>query len=189
MFGVTKKVSFSVVVVLTIGWGAFFLLFMTSSRTLLRAETLPLDARQSLPAGVRFSFVTDKNVYRAGDVVLLSLRNDSSTAIWMPALTGSCQQWWNVERLSNDGETWQPVETRAAACQPDQQPLERFPSHTVKTGEWTALVLRDPASDVFIAPLSGSYRIVAPYLRGKQATVRDWAEASRTVSTPAITIQ
>lgn len=189
MFGVTKKVSFSVVITLALGWGGFFLLFMTSSRTLLKAEALQVEAQPTLPAGVRLHFVTDKNIYRAGEVVLLSLRNDSRTPIWTAAATGSCQQWWTVERLSDNGETWQPVATSAATCPPNQQPLERFPNHTVRTGEWTALVLRDQTTDIFVPPVSGSYRLVVSYLRGKQVAVSDWTTSARTVATPAVTIQ
>ncbi len=190
MFLVTRKVSFSVVVALTLSWGLFFLLFLKSSLTLLQAETLPSGTAAVLTSGVRLNLQVDKRVYRGGETVMVSLRNDSRAAIWLPARSDACQPWWKVEQLATDGETWQSVTTSKTSCQPVDRPLERFTTHTVKTGEWPALVPSASPGNVMINPPTGTYRMAVVFLKGRQARPSDWAGESpgKIVSVP-FTIQ
>lgn len=174
MFLVTQKVSFSVVVALALSWGVFFLLFLKSSSTLLQAETTQNGTAVAITPGVRLTLQVDKRVYRGGETVLVSLRNDSRAAIWLPGWSDACQPWWGVEQLAADGETWQSVAISQASCQPSQLPLKRFTAHTVKTGEWPALVPSASPGNVMINPPTGTYRLVIAFLKGQQARPSDW---------------
>lgn len=186
----SRRVSFSIGLALIIGWGIFFLLFLTSSRTLFEAQIASGETTAPLPPrGVNINIQVDKRVYRGGDTVLISVRNDSRLPIWIQQPATECPSgWWSVERLLDDGQTWQAVHWSKTTC--GQARVVRFPNHSLKTDEWNALVLGDQIGEVLVNPPVGTYRVTMPYLRGKTVTATTWPTTdTEFASSPAFTIQ
>lgn len=188
MFNVNRRVSFVVALAGIIGWGIFLLLFLNSSRILLEAQTVQ-DTVPVLPSGVRMSIQTDKRVYRAGDTVLIAVRNDSRQPIWIQQRDVSCaSEWWQVEKLGNEESDWAVVARAKRTC-PTGAPV-RFAAHTVKSDAWTAVIPGPQIGEVMIGAESGTYRITLPFLKGKTVTSDTWPETGVAyASSPQFTIQ
>lgn len=180
MFNVTRRVSFSVAIGLTVGWGIFFLLFLASSQTIMDAQQQTLDQTGVLPPGVKMSVQVDKRVYRAGDNVLIAVRNDSRLPVWLPDFTEDCAEaWWFVEHLESDGESWQPVRTATVDCTTTS--IARFPNHTLKAAEWKTVEAKSSAVTQPKPISTGTYRISVRYLKGKTVTAETrWSSAEAT---------
>lgn len=193
MFGVGKKVSFSVVIAILLGWGVFGILFMQASNTLWQAQAYEIDRPAPLPTGVKLSLQVDKKIYRAGDTVLLALRNDSRATIWLAEHADGCSgAWWRVEVLAADGETWTPVPQSKDICQTKQFGLAPFVRHTLQNAEWKSVVPNSQLGNIVDPALVGTYRIIAPYLKGVAgvATESDWGTVvAHTIVSPSFTIQ
>ncbi|MEK7637366.1 MAG: hypothetical protein AAB402_03215 [Patescibacteria group bacterium] len=173
MFNVSRRVNFSIVIALTVGWGIFFLLFLASSNTLLEAQQAQDNRVLAPPPGVRVNVQVDKRVYRGGETLLLAVRNDSRPPIWIQLPGDGCAaRWWTVERLASDGESWSPVAITKQSC--PAVGLVRFPNHSLKTDQWTALVPGPQIGDILIGAPAGTYRIAVPYLKGKNVTAGSW---------------
>lgn len=189
MFNVTRRVSFSVAISITVGWGIFFLLFLASSKTVMDAQQQTIDQTGVLPPGVKLSVQVDKKIYRSGDTILIAVRNDSRLPVWLPEFTEECTDaWWTVEHLESDGESWQPVRTVTTDC--TTTAIARFPNHSLKAAEWKAV---EPVSSALSQPKpisTGTYRISVRYMKGKGITAdTPWTSAESTmVSAPAFTI-
>src|SRR5690349_1128880 len=141
MFTVGRRVSFSVVIALLIGWGVFSLLFLQASNTLFQAQAYELDRPAPLPAGIKLNLQVDKKIYRAGDTVLIALRNDSRLPVWLAEHADGCQgSWWRVESLGSDGEKWRPVVLTKDVCATNTFGVAKFSRHTLQTDEWRSVV-------------------------------------------------
>lgn len=168
MFNVTRKVSFSVAIALTVGWGIFFLLFLASSRIAFESQN-PVDQVLVLPPGVKLSVQIDKRVYKSGDEVLIAVRNDSRYPIWIQQTTDGCRPtWWMIEQLQNDGDTWTPLKLAKQAC--TNLSLTTFDKHSLKTDIWASLVPGPQIGNVLVNAPSGTYRVVVPYVKGSKTT-------------------
>ncbi len=188
MFNVTRRVSFAVAIALTVGWGVFFLLFLASSNTLLQAQQLQGEQVAILPPGVKISVQVDKRVYRGGDDVLLAVRNDSRWPIWIKTTVDCASDWWAVEQLQSDGETWSPVTITTQTCPAAQ--TERFPNHTLKTDHWTAFVPGPQIGKVMVEAPAGTYRIAMLFQKGKTITAGPWPPDGAAVAvSPQFSIQ
>lgn len=173
MFNVTRRVSFAVAIALTVGWGIFFLLFLASSTTILEAQQSQTESAVILPVGVRINVQVDKKVYRGGDTVLIAIRNDSRTPIWIQTPSAECPAgWWSIERLMDDGESWTVVTRSKQVCGPGG--VERFTGHTLRSDAWLALVPNNQIGDLLGNPPTGTYRIMMPFLKGKTITATTW---------------
>lgn len=172
MFNVTRRVSFAVAIALTVGWGIFFLLFLASSNTLLAAQQSAAESTIPLPPGVRLNVQVDKRIYRGGDVVLVAVRNDSRIPIWIEKSDDCPSAWWKIEQLGSDGETWTMVQLAKQACVTSG--IEQFPTHTLKTDAWMALVPGPQIGNVMVNPPTGTYRVTVQYIKGKTAVAKDW---------------
>ncbi len=175
MFNVTRRVSFAIALALIVGWGIFFLLFLTSENTLFAAQ-IELDAPVTVTSRkVLLNVQVDKKIYRGGDVVLLAVRNDSRTQIWFPKADACPAAWWNVERLGDDGIVWKAFASSKPTC--TISGIEEFATHSLKTDAWQALVPGNQiGGGVLDNPPTGTYRIVTPFLKGKNSTSQDWTE-------------
>lgn len=176
MFNVTRRVSFSIAIAMTVGWGIFFLLFLTASNTTLEAQQRELLQTGTLTKGVKLNIQADKSVYRAGETVLVAIRNDSRIPVWIRQFDEECQAgWWSVERLDSDGETWQAVEDTPPSC--TAAGIVRFTNHTLKSAEWKTVIRDISAKNQERNVRTGTYRIAMPYLKGK-AVARDttWSD-------------
>lgn len=185
----TRRVSFSIGLALIIGWGIFFLLFLASSRTLFESQISAGESMVTIPPGVNLSVQTDKKIYIGGDTVLIAMRNDSRTPIWIQEPDAACPNaWWSVERLQDDGQTWQAVQWSKTTCPTGT--IVRFPGHTLKTAQWQALVLGTQIGEVLVNPPAGTYRVSMPYLKGKTITATTWdASKAEIAVSPSFTIQ
>ena len=184
MFNVTRRVNFAIAIALTVGWGIFFLLFLVSSTTLFEAQQASADRIAILPAGVKINVQVDKKVYRGGDTILIAVRNDSRYPIWIQSPSPDCPtNWWMIERLTDDGETWSPVALTKKTCGPSG--VERFANHTLKSDEWTSLVPGPQIGEVMVNPLAGTYRVSVPYLKGKTVTAVTWPSQGTEKATSA----
>lgn len=188
MFNVTRKVSFSVAIALTVGWGIFFLLFLTSSNTLLEAQQIDGERAVPLPPGVRLNVQVDKRIYRGGDTILIAVRNDSRIPVWIKTAEDCPSAWWAIERLDDDGETWRAVSLTKKPCA--MNGIIKFTNHTLNTDVWMAFVPGPQVGEVLINPPTGTYRVVMPYIKGKVVTIDNWTPQtlSKAFST-AFTIQ
>ena len=189
MFNVSRRVSFSVAIALTVGWGIFFLLFLVSSNTLLETQLAQGDRVLARPPGVRISVQVDKRVYRGGDAVLIAVRNDSRLPIWITTADEACPSaWWMIEQLAADGETWSAVGLSKQEC--PTTGITRFTNHTLKTDTWMALVPGPQIGDIFVNAPSGTYRVSVPYLKGKTVTAESWRTQTLVQATsPQFSIQ
>jgi hypothetical protein len=192
MFIVTRRVSFTVALALTIGWGIFFLFFLASSSALFDAQQSASEHVVVLPPGVRLSVQLDKRVYRGGETVLIAVRNDSRLPIWLPYAGDTCPSaWWSLERLGEDGETWTHVATTKQACTPTD--VVQFTNHSLKTDAWMALVPGPQIGEVLVNPETGTYRLSVPYIKGKKNTtmkLEHWmAEPHDSTTSGTFTIQ
>jgi len=188
MFNVTRKVSFSVAIALTVGWGIFFLLFLTSSNTLFEAQQIDGERTIALPASIRINVQVDKKIYRGGDTVLIAVRNDSRIPVWIKIAESCPSAWWAIERLDDDGETWRGVSLSKKECALSS--IVKFTNHSLNTDAWMALVPGPQVGEVLINPPTGTYRVVMPYIKGKAVTVDNWIPQGlfKAASTP-FTIQ
>lgn len=186
MFSVTRKVSFSVVIALLLGWGVMSTLIFRSSGYLFEAQATD-DTPLAVP-GVQLNFQVDKKVYRQSDPILIALRNDSRTPITVATKADGCHDgWWYVQSL--EGETWEPVVLTKATCTTKTYGLESFTRHTLKTGEWNGLVPGPQIGEIFMPAKTGTYRIAVPYQRGKKPVEAAWGLKANLVTTTSFTIQ
>lgn len=189
MFTVGKKVSFSVVIALLIGWGVMSMLIFQSSQVLLATEAED-GSRNVLPSGVKLSLVVDKKVYRSEEPILVSLRNDSRKQIWLAMTALGCpNSWWAVQRLAADAATWQTVARTQAGCSGTSSGLEKYASHTLKTDEWNGLLQTGDIGQIFAAAPTGTYRLAVPYLVGKQVAEEGWKLSAQLLPSASFTIQ
>lgn len=187
MFNVTRRVSFAVVIALTVGWGAFFLLFLASSNTLLEAQQRAINEVTVLPPGVKLKIQVDKDVYRGGDTILAAVRNDSRLPVYVQAPDGDCApDWWFVERLESDGETWATFDPPPTVC--SSIGLDRFTNHTLRPVEWTAVLRTTGPKGEPIKVPTGTYRITIPYLKGKDVQDAVWPAKTSQVSSMPFTV-
>ena len=185
----TQRISFSLVVALLLGWVAMGLLIVRSSNTLLDAQTLDADRPITQPHGVKVKIDVDKKVYGANDIVLLSLRNDSSKDIWLSERADGCSgTWWAIDVLRN-GDQWVAVPLSKTKCTATDYGVKQFSRHSIQTDEWNILVPSDQLGDVFSHAPTGTYRLRVPYLIGQQATEADWATMTKYVVSPSFTVQ
>lgn len=191
MFWVGRKVSFSVVISAIVGWGVFSILILQASNTLLQAQAYDIDRFVPLPAGVKLHLQVDKNNYRAGDTVLIALRNDSRLTMWLAEHADGCLgSWWKIETLGADGETWSPLALTKNACPSIHYGLTQFARHSLQTAEWQSVVPKDQLDTIVIPAPVGTYRVVAPYLKGGTVKESDWTVVpARTVTSPSFTLQ
>lgn len=189
MFNVTRRVSFSVVIALLLGWVAMSIMIFQSAHYSIAAETED-GYRIVIPRGVKLVLQVDKKVYRSEEPVLISLRNDSRLHIWLATEAYSCPAtWWALQRLGTDGVEWQTVSRVKAGCGPTSRGVDRFVSHTLKTDEWNGLIQTPAVGEVWDAAPTGTYRIAVPYLVGKEVTEADWANDQQYIPTASFTIQ
>lgn len=173
MFNVTRRFSFAITIAMMVGWGIFFLLFLASSTTQFEVQQARAENTVILPPGVKINTQVDKKVYRGGDTVLIAIRNDSRYPIWIQSSSVECPtNWWAIEKLMSDGETWSPVTLTKKTC--EQGGVVSFPNHTLKSNEWVALVPGPQIGEVMVNPPAGTYRISMPYLKGKNITATTW---------------
>lgn len=191
MFGVGKKVSFSLVIALLTGWGVFSVLFIKAAEALWQAEGLEYDQPVQLPPGVKLNLNVDKKVYKGGDQILISLRNDSRLVVWLAARADGCRDaWWLVEKLGPDGENWSPVELTKKTCPSKTFGLTKPGRHSLQNAEWAALVPVRQLGNVSVPAPTGTYRIAVPYLKSKTAVESDWlTESRRLVTSAAFAVQ
>jgi hypothetical protein len=189
MFNATKRVSFTVVIALLLGWGVMSLLILRSADYSLQADTLDAGSTAIRSPNVKLTMQVDKRVYRAGETVLISLRNDSRTPIWLPTTASGCvTSWWTVERLE-DGDFWRPVGLTKAACSIPIG-INQFAKHDLRTAEWNSLVPGPQLGEVYINAPTGTYHIATPYLKGKQVAEINWQQAELPkITSPSFTIQ
>lgn len=189
MFNVTRRVSFSVVIALLLGWGALAVMFFQSSSFLIAAETedgYPMN----IPRGVKLMLQVDKKVYRGGEAVLISLRNDSRLPIWLATSANGCPAtWWSLEKLGSDEDDWQTVSRTKLGCHGTSTGFERFDKGTLRTDEWNGLLQTNAIGEVYLPAMTGTYRINVPFLAGKEAVEADWAAAAEARPSAAFTIQ
>ncbi len=188
MFNVSKKISFSVVVAILIGWGICFLLFMASAKTALQSE-FANEQPVVVTRALRLTVQVDKRVYATEDRVLIAVRNDSRMPIWIQQVGADCPLlWWNVERLGADGQTWLPVTLQKVVCEGTH--TIQFPNHSLKSGEWNLQEAGAQIGNVTVNVLTGTYRISIPYLRGEAKDATTWpGAATRTVTSSPFTVQ
>ncbi len=189
MFTVTRRVSFSVAIALLLGWGAMSIMIFQSSNYLLAAETT--DEHRAQPAaGVRLTFQIDKRIYRGGEPVLISLRNDSRKAITLATNAGGCGSgWWWLQRQGADELEWRDVSRGKTPCTSVSSGLESFSKGALKTDEWNGLLMTEAIGEVFAEAPTGTYRLAAPFLVGGEVTETDWKTQSRWRYSPGFTIQ
>lgn len=189
MFNVTRRVSFSVVIALLLGWGAMSTMIFQSSNYLLAAETT--DGQRAQPvAGVRLAFQIDKRIYRGGEPILISLRNDSRMPITVATNAGGCGPgWWWLQQQGTDELEWRDVSRGKTPCTGRSSGLEAFAKGTLKTEEWNGLVMTEAIGEVFQEAPTGTYRLAAPFLVGREVTETDWETQSRWRYSPVFTIQ
>ncbi len=187
MFSVSRRVSFSIVVALLLGWGIFIILFLQSSSVLLSSSTT--DQGLTILPSVRLSVQIDKHVYASGDAVLIAVRNDSRVPIYVQQAADGCStNWWSIEQLQADGEHWESILTTKQTC-PTPSSMIEFPKHSLRSDQWQAIV---PGSigDVLVGAPSGTYRVVVPYLTGKSSVAPTWPESGfATAVSPTFSIQ
>ena len=188
---VGKRVSFSVVIALLLGWGALSLFVLKTSDTLFTADTYSTDHPVALLPGVKLTLQVDKRVYRSGDDVLIALRNDSRPQIWLSQHADGCaSSWWRVERLADDGETWSAVPLSKDVCVAATYGLEKFTSHTLKTADWIANVPSTLIGNITTPAPAGTYRISVPYLKAVEAKEEDWHQgAPPKIVSPSFSLQ
>lgn len=190
MFSVGKRVSFSVVVALMLGWGIFGLLILKASNELLQAQSYEFDHPIPIPPGIRLNVQVDKKVYRSGETALIALRNDSRLAVSLAEHADGCQgSWWKVESLGPDGVTWSSVRLAKDTCPTVKYGLQKFVRHTVKTAEWTAVVPTGQLGNIVQPAPTGTYRIAVPYLKGQAAQEAMLSTATTKVVSPSFTLQ
>ena len=187
MFTVSRRISFSVVIAVIVGWGIFFILFIQSAGTLLSSSTT--DQGLTIMPSVRLRVQIDKRVYVPGDAVLVAVRNDSRVPIYVQQAAAGCPtNWWSIEQLQADGEHWESVLTTKQTCSTPSSMIE-FPKHTLRSDQWQTLV---PGSigDVLVDAPSGTYRVVVPYVKGKSSVMPTWPESGfATAVSPTFSIQ
>lgn len=189
MFTVTRRVSFSVVIALLLGWGAMSFMIFRSSEYLIAAE-LEDGTRIALPRGVKLSLQVDKKIYRSGEPILIALRNDSRLNITLATSAAGCPEtWWVVQRLGNEENDWRTLELRKGGCARLSSGREAFAKGTLRTAEWNGLVQTDAIGEVYQPAQTGTYRIVVPYLTGKAVEEKDWSAAEELIASPSFTIQ
>ncbi len=189
MFNVTRRVSFSVVIALLLGWSGMALMIFQSSNYLIAAETED-GSPMSIPRGVKLALQVDKKVYRGGEPVLISLRNDSRLPIWLATNADGCPAtWWTLERLGNDENDWQTVARTKAGCSGPSAGLEGFAKGTLKTDEWSGLLQTSAIGEVFLPATTGTYRVSVPYLVGKEIAEIDWTAKAEVRQSNAFTVQ
>ena len=188
MFNVTRRVSFAVVIALTVGWGIFFLLFLASSTRLIEAQQARTEQITIVPPSVKINIQVDKKIYRGGETILIAVRNDSRLPIWIQSPGEDCPaRWWSLEQLQGDGETWSSVALTRRGCGPVG--VVSFPSHTLKSYAWTALVPNVAIGEVFGNPLPGTYRIAVPYVKGRNLPDTVWPnQGVQIVTSPSFSI-
>lgn len=188
MFNVTRRVSFSVVIALLLGWGAMsFMIFRSAEYTIASEKD---DGYIGVPSkGVKMLFQVDKKVYRGGEPVLISLRNDSRKPIFLATSALGCgQSWWALQRLGTDETDWQTVTRSKESCSGSTTGLESFAKGTLKTDEWNGLIQTDAIGEVFLPAETGIYRFLVPYLVGS-AEEEDWKSQQAQIGSSSFTIQ
>ncbi len=191
MMGVTKRVSIPISLGLIVGWGVLAILVLQSRITTAGADSLDHPA-SVMTSSVRLKFQIDKEVYRAGDTVLLALRNDSRKPIWLTEHADGCSDsWWQVQQLQSDGETWMAVPLSKETCSTTHFGQETFTRHTIKTAQWNTQVPGPQLGNVVMNAPSGTYRFAAKYLAMTKAPSEgDWqVENAPTVVSSVFTIQ
>lgn len=165
-----------------------FLIFQSSQ--VLIANEYDDGSRIVLPAGVKLALVVDKKVYQPNESILISLRNDSRKQIWLAKAAGGCpNSWWYIQRLGSDVNDWHTVPRTTKGCTDGNSGLDKFSSHTLKTDQWNGLVQTSDIGEIFVPATTGTYRIVVPYLVGKEVTEENWKLAAQLVPTSSFTIQ
>lgn len=191
MRGVNKRVSASVALALIIGFGALAALIIQAGVTTFAAETTEQPTNPVGP-GIRLKFQVDKSIYRAGETVLLALRNDSRKSIWLAEQADGCAaDWWQLERLQADGETWAKVILNKQTCVTLSYGSVSFVRHTLKTGQWDLHVPGPQLGDVVIDASVGTYRFSAPYLSQSSApSDQGWQGTTvKAITSPIFTVQ
>lgn len=190
MPNVTKRVSFSVVIALLLGWGVMSLLILQSSNDLLRAQVLENGQVVRQPRGVVLSLHVDKKVYRAEEPILISLRNDSRENIWIADHGDGCQgEWWTIQRLF-DTDDWKRVTLSSTTCEKATYQPVVFDRHSLKTGEWNGLVHADALGDVFTPAETGTYRVAVPFIHSRVEEAGTWtSDRTQMAVSSAFTIQ
>ncbi len=189
MFSVSRKVSFSVVVALLLGWAVMSVLLFQSSQILIAAQYED-GLRIVLPSGVKLTLVVDKKVYRPEEPILISLRNDSRKQIWLATTAGGGpNSWWFVQRLGSDANDWRTVSRTSAGCVAASSGLEKYASHTLKTDQWDGLVQTGDIGEIFTNAPTGTYRIAVPYLVGKEVAATGWNLDPQLVPSGNFTVQ
>lgn len=188
MFNVTRRVSFSVVIALLLGWGAMSFMIFQSAEYSIASERnngyfgAPLK-------GVKMLFQVDKKVYRGGEPVLISLRNDSRKPIYLSTSALGCgQTWWALQQLGTDETDWRTVTRSKDSCTGITAGLEDFAKGTLKTDVWNGLIQTNAIGEVYLPAETGIYRFLVPYLVGPAAE-EDWGNAQALLSSSSFTIQ
>lgn len=191
MMGVTRRISIWMSLAVIIGSGALALLVFQSRVTDATAESYDKPASIISPA-VHLKFQVDKSIYKAGDTVLLAVRNDSRKTLWLTQQENGCDvTWWEIQQLQSDGETWQAVPFSKKSCPTFTYGHELFVRHTLKTGEWQAVVPSTALGNVVTNAELGTYRFAAKYLLQTSAPAeKDWtASTPPKIVSPTFTIQ
>lgn len=188
---VNRRVHVVTGLVLVLGLGTFALLMIKTQATLLNAEVA---GQPTVPVGpgVKMKIQTDKNIYLAGDTVLVAARNDSRKVIWVMERSDGCTTaWWRVEVLGADGEKWNPVALAKGSCDTPTYGQATFARHTVMNTRWVALVPGAALGNVMTNAPAGTYRVSLPYLAQITRPVEsDWASTRlQVVSSPSFTLQ
>jgi hypothetical protein len=187
MIFTSKRVSFSIVIALLVGWGIFSLFFMQAAQEVISAESNPLTGGIVRQSGVRLYLEIDKRVYESQGAVLISLRNDSRKKVWLSTSADGCRQaWWAVQVLRQE-EEWSAVSLEKTGCGTEPSGSSAFPKHTLRTDTWNGLVPANALGRVFLPAPTGTYRIYVPFQVGDQAA-EDWTN-DRFVVSDAFTIQ
>jgi len=162
MTGISNRFStiFGLAVVLGFGMLALFFFQARAESSVSEIAGQPTVA---VSPGIRLKFQTDKNIYQSGDDILLALRNDSRKTIWLSHHADGCaEDWWQLERLSSDGETWQTVPRTKQTCQVKQYTSQPFPRHSLTTATWNLDVPSPKLGNLVTTAPAGTYRFVAP---------------------------
>lgn len=183
----SKRIHFGLVVALLLGWGAMGIMLVQAGQSLIQSD-LDQPAAFVQPRGVKLGLDVDKRIYRAGDPILISVRNDSRKDVFLAEQADGCAAgWWVVEALEN-GETWRLVQRTKASCADIRFGLVAFPRHSIESSEWNGMVPGSAIGDVAVAAPTGTYRIRVPYVYG-EVTEADWALLGRAVVSSEFTIQ
>lgn len=184
----SKRLSFGLVIVLLVAWGAMGLLLIESGNQLLQAQIIESGSIARLPKGVRLQLEVDKNVYGTEDSILISIRNDSRIPVWLAERADGCvPTWWRVEQLF-DEDQWQTLTILRGDCPTADYGQSEFKAHSVRTDNWNGLQQTPNLGQVFERVATGTYRIAVPFLHGGEVVSGDWPEA-KTAVTAAFTVQ